>query len=120
MIQPLPDILCQPASTHWKPRNRRIGSQNSPAARLENRNRVKAGPSTWTSVAPGSLRYRNMRTMTARNKTQKAIVAPVRTVALMLSGVNQGFSIQNRMIAARIPRPVTSRRLPDMLMSLRY
>ena len=42
--------------------------------------------------------------------TQNTSVAAARAVSLMSSGRNQGFSIQNKTIAATIPRPVTYRR----------
>ncbi len=53
----------------------RIGSQNRPARVLLKRYRVKAGPSTSTTSAPGVLRSSNIRMMTTIVSTQNATVA---------------------------------------------
>src|SRR6476659_4517566 len=99
--------LCQPASSQENPTKRRIGSQSQPAWVFEKRNRVNAGPSTWTSVAPEFFRSAKSRTIRPMKEIQKAQVTMTWTVSLILSGVNQGFSIQNSRTAEMTPRVTT-------------
>src|SRR6476661_3827626 len=73
--------LTQPASSHVKPTNRRIGSHTRPARELLNRNRANAGPSISTrSLSGASLRSRNSATTSTMEAIQNAHVVRFLTV----------------------------------------
>jgi hypothetical protein len=77
---------------------------------LENRNRAKAGPSTWTSVAPDVFRSEKSRTTSAMKQIQKAHVVINRRSMLPIwrsSGRHHGFSIQSSRTPAMTPRVAT-------------
>ena len=102
--------LCQPASSHAKPTKIRIGSHSKPGACVAEQVAGECRAFDLDDRRVRVLAIHEQDPMTTMDRTQNVTVASVRTVSLMSSGLNHGFSIQNSTAAASTASGVTRRR----------